>query len=489
MIFVPVLGLALAITFGFWGFSFDDNFITYRYASNVIDGEGLVFNPGERVLGTSAPGYALLLAGLAALTRPFHIDVPHWGTMISIASIMILFALIARFPATEKHDRNLSDWVPSMIFAALALTSHLNLYLLGSETFAVLALTVLATHFLFVRQRGATAGVLIALAMCCRLDAGLAALVLGLVAWMKQRRFPVAFATVGLTLLGAWLGFLGTYFGHVIPNTLGGKTALHDVPTTLRQWQTLQATLPTVSSVALLAGAAFGLVILWRTGLWRRPSILALGLWVITHEVAYRVIGLWYAPWYHVYLWQSLLALYVLAASDLAHRAPTILRRWTGGNGISTSWMAFAGAIAVLLVPSFLFVVQSWREPPVPRFRLYQQAGSYVREHVDPSSEILAMEIGGFGYFGQRRILDLAGLVSPRFTAAKLAGDRPGLVAELQPAYILAGRADPLMEQVLHHEGIRGRYTEVTRFTEGKALVRLLRRRDLKNRAASGTTK
>ena len=45
------------------------------------------------------------------------------------------------------------------------------------------------------------------------------------------------------------------------------------------------------------------------------------------------------------------------------------------------------------------------------------------------------------------------------------------------------------MEQVLKHEGVRGRYTEVTRFTEGKALVRLLRRRDLKNIAASGTTK
>ncbi len=467
-VYVPVLLLALAVAYGFWGFSYDDNFITYRYAQNVLEGEGLVFNPGERVLGTSAPGYALLLAGLAFLTRPLGVDVPPWGTLVALASIVVVTGVLA---AAAKRDR---AWTLPVAFAALALTSHLNLHLLGSEAFAVLALVVLAAHLLLVAERDAAAGLLVGAAMCLRLDAGLAALVLGLVTWGRRRRFPFPFAAAGLGVLAAWLVFLSVYFGRVIPNTFGGKTALYEVPYTLRQWQTLTATLPTASSVVLLAGAVLGLVVVWREGLWRHPVLLGLGLWILGHEVVYRAIGVWFAPWYHVYLWHALLALYALAAFEAASWTAERLR--LGGKAVFA--VVLGVLLAVVLVPSARFVAGSWREPPDPRYRLYEEAGAYVREHVDPTSEVLAMEIGVFGYFGERRILDLGALVSPRFTEAKFSDSRPQLVAQLQPAYILAGRRDPLMRQVLEHEGVRGRYEEVARFTDAGAVVRLLRRRD-----------
>jgi hypothetical protein len=44
----------------------DDSYITYRYARNLLAGEGFVFNPGERVLGTTTPLYTSLMA-LSAL--------------------------------------------------------------------------------------------------------------------------------------------------------------------------------------------------------------------------------------------------------------------------------------------------------------------------------------------------------------------------------------------------------------------------------------
>jgi len=243
------------------------------------------------------------------------------------------------------------------------------------------------------------------------------------------------------------------------------------VPYTLRQWQTLTATLPTASSVVLLAVAAAGLVVLWRKGLWRRPPVAALGLWVLGHEVAYRVIGVWFAPWYHLYLWHALLVLFTLAAFEAASWA---------GRRLRFAFPVVLGAfLAVVLVPSGRYVAESWREPPDPRYRLYEEAAGYVRENVSPESEVLAMEIGVFGYFSGRRILDLGALVSPRFTEAKFTDSRPRLVAELQPAYILAGRRDPLMRQVLEHEGVRGRYEEVARFTDAEAVLGLLRRRDL----------
>ena len=62
----------------------DDAYITFRYARNLVEEAGLVYNPpsaalrrgsgqgsghcGERVLGTTTPLYTLLLAGLSLAT-------------------------------------------------------------------------------------------------------------------------------------------------------------------------------------------------------------------------------------------------------------------------------------------------------------------------------------------------------------------------------------------------------------------------------------
>ncbi len=48
--------------------SFDDAYITFRYARNLADGAGFVYNPGQPVMGTSTPLYTLWLAMLSRLT-------------------------------------------------------------------------------------------------------------------------------------------------------------------------------------------------------------------------------------------------------------------------------------------------------------------------------------------------------------------------------------------------------------------------------------
>src|SRR5262245_43832851 len=53
-----------------WGFSGvrnDDAYISYRYGQNLATGAGLVFNPGERILGSTSPAHMLLSAAVYAL--------------------------------------------------------------------------------------------------------------------------------------------------------------------------------------------------------------------------------------------------------------------------------------------------------------------------------------------------------------------------------------------------------------------------------------
>ena len=58
----------------------DDAYITFRYARNLADGLGLVYNPGEWVLGTTAPLWAIVLAGGYRLGLT---DLPWLSTVLS----------------------------------------------------------------------------------------------------------------------------------------------------------------------------------------------------------------------------------------------------------------------------------------------------------------------------------------------------------------------------------------------------------------------
>ncbi|MBI4675297.1 MAG: hypothetical protein HY741_26945 [Chloroflexi bacterium] len=60
----------------------DDPYITYRYARNLIQGAGFVFNTGERVLSTTTPLYAIVLAALGF----FYRDIPALGYWLSVVS-------------------------------------------------------------------------------------------------------------------------------------------------------------------------------------------------------------------------------------------------------------------------------------------------------------------------------------------------------------------------------------------------------------------
>ena len=54
--------VSLAICLFFWGWSIDDPWITYRYAGNWVAGEGLVFNPGDRLECYSSFTHVVIIA-------------------------------------------------------------------------------------------------------------------------------------------------------------------------------------------------------------------------------------------------------------------------------------------------------------------------------------------------------------------------------------------------------------------------------------------
>src|SRR4030043_1437307 len=79
-VFVLLL-TTVQIIFLIWRFSswyYDDPFISYRYAWNLIHGVGFVYNLGERVLSTTTPFFTILLAGFGFI----------WSDLPKIAALL-----------------------------------------------------------------------------------------------------------------------------------------------------------------------------------------------------------------------------------------------------------------------------------------------------------------------------------------------------------------------------------------------------------------
>ena len=61
------IGLLAEAAYQWWPRTVDDAFITFRYAQNLVDGLGPVYNAGERVEGYSSPIWMLASAAGNAL--------------------------------------------------------------------------------------------------------------------------------------------------------------------------------------------------------------------------------------------------------------------------------------------------------------------------------------------------------------------------------------------------------------------------------------
>jgi len=94
----------------------DDAFITFRYAANLADGHGLVFNIGDRVEGYSNFLWNVLLAASGSI----GCDIVLTGKLLSLifaCLAVVLTWVCARMVATQREWPPGLAWVPPLMLA------------------------------------------------------------------------------------------------------------------------------------------------------------------------------------------------------------------------------------------------------------------------------------------------------------------------------------------------------------------------------------
>lgn len=424
---VSVTGFLL-ISAGYYrlGFPLDDAWIHQTYARNLAETGKWAFFPGQPSAGSTAPLWTVMLV------------VGHWISSPKVWTYFLGWALLWSlavvalygFQSLAPGKRRWAAWVGAFI----GLEWHLVWSAVsGMETllFSLLVLGVLTWLVHVDRRRlilpvGRTKeppreawtwlglGCLAGLSGWVRPDGVTLLGPILLVAVFTTRNNPRLFRIAGSVLIG-FLVFFGPYlvFNRVIagawwPNTFYAKPAEYSIYQQIPLWKRLleQFQLPLVGAgILVLPGFIFKMA----SALWeRRWSTLAAGLWVggFLALYAWRLPvtyqhGRYVVPVMPVYFLLGLAGLAQLV--DLNAQRPwqrITSRFWVISTAVVLLIFWGLGARAYALDVGI--IESEWVE-----------TARWVSEHTEPDALIATHDIGALGYFGQRNLLDLAGLISP----------------------------------------------------------------------------
>ncbi len=324
----------------------DDAFISFRYARNLVEGQGLVFNPGEYIEGYTNLLWTLLVAAGMALGVSAPMVAHVLGLVSGVAALAAGYVYAGTGLATER--RWIAAIAPLLIMTTIGF-SYWSMSGLETALFLACVTIALASH---ARDRMGVATLAACAATMTRPDGGLVAVVIfafhlaahwreGWRAW----RWPVAYGgfLVALTV------FRLLYYGDPLPNTFYAK----------------------VGGVPLLYGRIYIQFFLMDGALWLllpaafslladRRLLPGLVYALLVTAYVFRVGGDAF-PYYR-FLLPVLVCLAVLAVRgiDAAYRRnPTLGIALATGVPLSLCWNVFGG-VPPLLLAAILAFAGSW---------------------------------------------------------------------------------------------------------------------------------
>ena len=405
---VPGVMLILARAAGGpFAFPVDDAWIHLTYARNLADHGAWTYFPGDpSTTGSTAPLFTMIEALLFRATRnEFAI-----GLGLGLAGYALF---LAAFVLWAKNRIGHAGWA-ALAVALVALDGRFGM-LAASGMETSLFLAGLALAFLAWTSGGALlAGLALGVTVWIRPEALLLAAVFAIDAAIARRmpRHGRAGLALFVLLVAGYVVFNSVTGGAAFPNTLAAKSAfysgrglgvfLHD---------DVAATFAAAWAALLPIALVYGVVRLSRTFAQRperAPSLAEVG-WTVALPLAYACV-LPFSHRFNRYLVPALPALAIAGAHGLRR---TI--EWLKPRGARSRLIGPAVA-AVLIGAQASWFAYSWTEyGAIARYTAERQvqAGHCLAAHTPKDAIVATHDVGAIGFYSGRRIVDMAGLVSP----------------------------------------------------------------------------
>lgn len=387
--------------------TYDDAFISLRYAQRLLEGSGLTWTDGPPV-----EGYSNLLWILGcALLGAIGIDLLDTPVILGMGSALAtIAAVIYAYP-----PRSWSGSLPALTGAMfLALAGPIALWAVaGLEGCLVAALLAWSLVLLRPIVDGEAAGwksvvrpgIPLALLCLTRPDAPLIVVTVCAFLLVRAHSRQAAFRAISVGVLPGLVtltqvAFRLAYYGDWLPNTARAKVAF----TAARLDSGMQCIADAgMSSYTLWIPASLALYVAWRDEAGRPRILLSVTLLAVWTAYSATVTC-------QVFGYRMLIPCYVLLAFLVADALDWVQTRGRGAQAV-----AWVGTLALLVVFGRAqqldrnIAMAHWRKPPVTV--MATTVGNTLREAFRGRDPLVAVDAAGaIPFFGEFRAIDMLGL-------------------------------------------------------------------------------
>ncbi len=198
----------------------DDAYISFRYAENFLNGNGLVFNIGERVEGYTNFLWVIILALFKGLLGISYLTTSRVLGVVAGATIFVLIYVLIR----RCYEKGISAVYAGSAVALLSSLASAYWSIASLETAAFACMVTASIVAEYVRPRLTPA--LLVIAGLLRPEGVVVFGIILIHRIIRQRRFPLEYFLVFSLPLVPFAVFKLTYYGSLFPNPYYAKSGV-----------------------------------------------------------------------------------------------------------------------------------------------------------------------------------------------------------------------------------------------------------------------
>jgi hypothetical protein len=446
-------------------FAYEDAFITFRYAKQISEGNGFVYNPGERVYGTTTPLFTLLLTGWLLIPGTDVVTGARLFDLTSAIGALVLLVLTLRRAGATQFQQILA-------ISLIGFSSRFWIMDTGGMETPLVILLLSASWYAYVNGKFGWTGVLSGLLLWTRIDLVLWPVVLCLVEARLNSKAVLKIASLTMLVYLPWVIFSTLYFGSPIPHTITAKWVAYTLPSqesylshlfVLIKWLNPLHLPDRLEVIEVLIAFSIVGIAAWQTSrIYKHKLFAVLPLFAILETIRIvlsraTIFSRYYAPTFWVVL--------ILLSLGLG----SLLKRLRSVRSLSSFWRSVWGLAFLCLFLGLGFqVAKGARTAQMYRHEgALKPAGLWLRENSEPGATVQLEPLGYVGYYSERVMIDEVGLVTPQMVTLKRQGVRAleQYIEFFQPDYVLIHCDDSLriQEAEIDHT-LTTHYVEVTSF-------------------------
>jgi len=418
---------------------YDDAFITFRYARNLGQGFGFVYQPGHWVMGLTGPAFGFVLSLISFLS----LDLPRVVVPLNILTDVFIF-----WVTYKLLNVRLSGTVTTLFGIFFGSSPIMTRICAGGMEMDLFLLMSVLTIYLYINDRKRLALFLAGLSYFIRPESVVLIGVVVAMEWVVSKKNALMLLISSLIIILPLLLIQYYYYGSVLSQPVLSKSrevGVSVIPVVKELLFT------DILCIVVAPFACYGAIKAYSDNI----VVRILTWWALIYAAAYLIVRPSPWSWYGEPIHYVELVLAAIGISEAGRSIKSFVAYeshvwWIGSAGVAVLW---AG----------IFVLNG---PSKVNANVYREIKIWSKEANRSKNSILAGDIGAIGYYSSSHILDAAGLVWPEAINYQSTRD---LAIIYHPDYIFLNATRSNMEMMTKHP-LDTLYVPVRRFSANKRI-------------------